>query len=610
VSRESDSVSYVVSPRLWSWLGAQRTIAALLWLSTFGVCGFFLWHALIWFDSPSSTPVERRRMDGNGGHVQIDFGGQWLMGRMIVCGHARELYHRQAQWEVAQASFRVEDEDPVTRSETIVPGPLRNNAKPEDDLKHDADRMMGWFMGYDSREWRKVGGAVVAPLAGQPLCNPLFTAALQHASNDTLTPTVMETVTTPAIGGPLYPPVHAFLYAPLGAIDSPQRAYRVFQVIATAFVFLAGLGVKVLTRGRIWWSVATLALFLYPGTRGGMDLGQNPTITLTIAIWGWVLAARGYNIAGGVVWGLFAFKPVWGLAFFLVPLLTGRWRFCVAMVATGIGLAAATLPFVGLQTWLDWLTVGNDASALYNVNKNWINLSRDLQGIPRRILHNFSLPEAERDTRLAKVLAWSLWGTVLATTIGIYLRFGDRKRATGTTIGFLFFSAYLVCYRFMYYDALLSAVGFAVLFAEPGRFFRTRVFGIAQAVQTPTIGNARELNPPRKTSNPLSSQFVGYINSFPLTILVLLMALENSFSGMELQGTLAFGYYARATTGADGVTNITTPKLVADSGVNYPTETFLILLVWMWCGYRLIRGDERDGHHDSPSPPIPLPEGE
>src|SRR5262249_3902028 len=146
------------------------------------------------------------------------------------------------------------------------------------------------------------------------------------------------------------------------------------------------------------------------------DLGQNPTITLAIAIWGWALAVRGYSVAGGMVWGLFAFKPVWGLAFFLVPLLSGRWRFCMTMIATGLGLVVATLPFTGLQTWFDWLAVGKEASALYNVNQNWIMLSRDLHGIPRRILHDFSAPETDRDTALAKTLAWSLWGAVLGLT--------------------------------------------------------------------------------------------------------------------------------------------------------------------------------------------------
>jgi arabinofuranan 3-O-arabinosyltransferase len=593
VSVESDPGRYIVSPRVWAWLGTRRSHTVLLWLLTLGVGGYLTWHAFFWFDTPSNTPEERSRADGNSGHAQIDFGGQWVMGRMVVKGHARELYHRQRQWEVVRAGFPVENEAPLNRAEAIVPGPLRLFAKPDEDLKHDADRMMGWFMGSDPQEWHVVGGAVVGPLAVDPFGNPFFAAALQDASTKTLTPEVIEKVTSPAIGGPLYPPIHAFLYAPLGLIDRPQQAYRVFQVIAAAFVVLAGLGIKILTRGRIWWSTGTVILFLYPGTRGGLDLGQNPSITLAIAIWGWALASRGYNVAGGAIWGLFAFKPVWGLALFLVPVLTRRWRFCVTMVLTGVGLAAATLPFVGLQTWFDWLAVGKEASALYNVNRNWITLSRDLHGIPRRILHDFTLPEADRDTPLANTLAWSLWGIVLVATAGIYLRYGDRKRSTGVGIGFLFFGAFLTCYRFMYYDVLLSAVGFAALLAEPLRFLRTREFSLALISKTPPIGTARTLNPPPPATNPLGSQLMGYINSFPLTVLALLMLIENSIGGMNLEATLGFGYYARVTTGADGATGLITPRVIADTSSNYPLETYLILALWMWCGLQLIRGEER-----------------
>ena len=156
-------------------------------------------------------------------------------------------------------------------------------------------------------------------------------------------------------------------------------------------VFVAGLGVKVLTRGQdlVVGRDARLAPLLRHAERARPRRRTRPSRS-PIAIWGWALASRGYNTAGGVVWGLFAFKPVWALAFCIVPLLTRRWRFCAAMVVTGVALCAATLPFVGLQTWFDWLSVGKEAAALYNVNQNWINLSRDLQGIPRRILHDFN----------------------------------------------------------------------------------------------------------------------------------------------------------------------------------------------------------------------------
>ena len=39
----------------------------------------------------------------------------------------------------------------------------------------------------------------------------------------------------------------------------------------------------------------------------------------------------------------------------------------------------------------------------------------------------------------------------------------------------------------------------------------------------------------------------------------------------------------------------TTPRLVADTTVNYPWETFLILALWAWCAWRLVRGEDRMG---------------
>jgi hypothetical protein len=577
---------------VWAWLGTRRAVAVLLWVVTISVAAYLITHAWGWFNTPNDLPEERRRADGNGGHAQIDFGGQWVMGRMLVMGHGRELYHRQRQWEVVREGFPVEYEPPLVRAEANVPGPLRTIAKPDETLKHDADALMGWFMGKDPPDWKRVGGAAAAPLAVGPFGNPFVGLVLQQSAADAVTPDVVARVSKPAVGGPLYPPPHAFFYAPIGAFDRPQRAYQVFQAVALVMVFVAGLGVNVLTRGRVWWSVATLVLLLYPGTRSGLDLGQNPTVTLSIAVWGWALASRGYNTAGGAVWGLFAFKPVWALAFLLVPILTRRWRFLGGMVVTGAALCLATVPFVGLQTWLDWLAVGKDAAALYNVNQNWINLSRDLQGVPRRILHDFSRPEAERDTPLTNALAWGLWGTVFATTIVVYLRHADHRRALGVGAAFLFFGAWLTCYRFMYYDALVSAAGCAVLFAEPARFLRTRVFTLSTTPQSLALGTDRGLAVPPVTPMPLGARLVGYVSSFPLTILALLLLVENSLSGMELEATVGFGYYAHVTTGPGGETGRKVPRLIGDTSSGYPWETFLILALWTWCGWRLVRGEE------------------
>jgi hypothetical protein len=376
----ADRSGYLIPRRLWDWAADPWFARGLAWLVTLAVAANQFQTARSYMRNFPDTPEGVRRPgDGPYGHTQIDFGGQWVMGRMIALGHGKQLYHRQVQWDVVRAGFPVADETPAQREDTLTREEYRRFARNGDDIGHDADNMMYWFMGADPPEWKTVGGAVAAPLAGALTGDPFTAAAATRAGGDVVTPALVEKLDAPAVGGPLYPPVHGALYAPLGRLDSPKQAYRVFQGIALGFAFLAGLGLSALTRGRVWWSVATTAVLVFPGCGPALELGQNPTVSLSVAVWGWVLASRGRDAAGGIVWGLFAFKPVWALAFFLVPLLMRRWRFLAAMVGTGIALGAATFPIVGIQAWFDWLAVGREAAALYNVHDSWINLSRDLQ---------------------------------------------------------------------------------------------------------------------------------------------------------------------------------------------------------------------------------------
>src|SRR4029079_9159857 len=104
----------------------------------------------------------------------------------------------------------------------------------------------------------------------------------------------------------------AFLYAPLAVGPSPQPAYFAFQWVSLAATFLAGLGVGVLSRGRVWWPVATTLVLLYPGYRAGLELGQNAILTLAVVVGGWALAARGRDGLGGAVGGVLGLKPGWG----------------------------------------------------------------------------------------------------------------------------------------------------------------------------------------------------------------------------------------------------------------------------------------------------------
>lgn len=499
--------------RVTTLLSAQVR-AALCWLAALA-CGASLAHRAF------HARDDDERGDGNSGHAQIDFGGQWLMGRLLLTGRGHEVYHRQVQWAELRRAFPVRREAP---SQSAWVKPPRDASE-----RHDDENLMFWFMGTDPPAWKHLGGAMCAPLAVPP--NPLAGFAHERAAVAAVSPELVAKLNEPAIGGPLYPPAHALLYAPLGALD-PQPAYRAFQLLSVLFVYAAALGIKALTGGRVWCSVAALALFLYPGTRGALDLGQNATLTLAIVVWGWALAARGYWRAGGAVWGLLAFKPVWGLALFLVPLLMRKWRFCAAMVGTGAVLGALTLPLVGLQSWFDWLKVGGEASALYKTNEAWIDLSRDVQSLPRRALHDFEKPAAERDTARSAGLARGLWLFVLAGTAGVYLWRGDRTRPTGLSAGFAFLGGYLSCFHFMYYDALISAAALAVLFG------------------------AREARR----------------SWFAWACVAVCFAFENALNALKWQ--FAFG----------GVT--------FDTGVRFPWDTFALLALWAWAGAKLLRRGE------------------
>src|SRR5579883_485776 len=528
---------------------------AAAWYLALVLAGDRLWVARHAFDNRPPDQPDRHRPDGNDGHAQIDFGGQWVFARMVTAGYADRLYDRNALWQVVRAAYPRSAASPWVVRESFPKAP---GIPPwtDDDPRYDDEWMMFWFMGSDSPGWDEAGRAVALPFAAN---DPFGAAALQTAAADRLTPGLVAEVNRKRVGGPLYPPVQAFLYAPLALTNSPQQAYFAFQWVYLAFTFLTGLGVSVLSRGRIWWPVATAAVMLYPGYRSGLELGQNPVITLAVLVWGWAFVARGRDGWGGIVWGLLVFKPVWAAAFFLVPLLQRRWRFCGAMVLTATGLAAATLPVVGLHTWLDWLAVGKEGSDLYLVNKNWIGLSRDLFGIPRRALIDFTRPMDERGSPAATLIGWLLWGVVFAVTVSVGATCRDR-RPTGLTAGFLALVAFLCCYRFMYYDVLLSFLGVALLFAEWDEFI-------------PPV------RPPGWRGR--WTRFEDATSSVPVVIFVSLVVLEN---------WLLRAYYQIEVPGLPG------PPRAIGTGVRYPWDTVLVLLLWAWAGRKVVsacRGIER-----------------
>jgi hypothetical protein len=521
----------------------------LLALSFTASCIFFSWIA---FNDP-------KRRDGNSGHTMIDFGGQWLIGRMLVEGHGRDLYNRYVQRAVLQKGYPRADEEPYSHVS-------------------DADQLMSWLMGWDDASTCETVGSFLIPLGStdagglvlslavlEQFWNPDLSyrtaqAIAPLAAGDPIALTVflsrarqvwqsgrLDADFRVPLGGSLYPPLMAFYTYPLGLLPA-QVAYRVSQLVNLVLAFVAGLGVWYLSRGRIWWPMASAVIIAYPGLGASCNLGQNAALTLAILVWGWALIARGRPGWGGVVWGLLALKPVWAAAFFLVPVLTRRWRTCLSMLATGAALAAATLPVVGVQCWRDWQEVGRRGARVYNTDQNWIFLSRDILSIPRRWMLDFS-PGAERNpNELAPTLVGGgLLLLVLLGTAGLVLLRRDQARATeGPAAAFVLLGAWMSCFHFMYYDVLLTALPVLLLFTDARQYLEPHFLAVG---------------PPRAPAPLLKAGYrrLWVVNRMVPTLALLLFVPEYGF-----------------------------PLFGLERHFGPPWETFILFVLWLWCARALV----------------------
>ncbi len=538
--------------RILHFLLRPQTRWAICWLIAFGTTGVVIEEALRCFN-------DRERADGNWGHASIDFGGQWVMGRMIVEGSGRQLYNRNYLRPIVEGNY-----------------PDGVESKKSDHT--DAVNLLSWLSGEDDPEAPNVVASLLTPLAG----NDVYGAAsLLAASQDLWSEERIDPVVAPHLGGALYPPIHAVLFAPLATLR-PPIAYRVLQAIVLALVFFDGWVVHRMTDRRVWWPVALVFIMIFPGFTGTINLGQNAVFSLTALLVGWWQLGRGRPVLAGICWGMLAFKPVWAASFFLVPLLTQRWRMAASMAVAGLAQIAVTLPLVGWQSWLNWLQIGQAASRDYTVQENWIFLSRDLLGIPRRWLLTFEslIARKPEEQLLPTLLGWSLWTAVLVFTLFVVWRRRRQMNAlAGPPAAFVMTGVFFTCYHFMYYDFLLAALPVLLLFTEPRRYFQMVFWrrprwlarltgdGSAEPDDTPMRSEMRryyqprldELTPPPMPLLPAGQRPRWVLAPLPPLLLLLMLILPPI--GCFIDPTNHFP----------------------------PGETFTLLLLWVWSGYRVLK---------------------
>jgi hypothetical protein len=254
------------------------------------------------------------------------------------------------------------------------------------------------------------------------------------------------------------------------------------------------------------------------------------------------------------------------------------------MLATGLVLAGLTLPFVGFRPWSDWLVVGGEAAGLYKVDSNWIFLSRDLLGIPRRWLVDFQQPYYERDNLAASLVGWALVvGCLLSTVSVAMLRPRQARAATGTAAGFLLLGAWLSCFHFMYYDVLLTALPMFVLLAEPRRFLDPILVAIVPLARSPADLTAY-YDPWLVERAPLAPVLepglrnIWVLNRAVPSALALLVAIEHGFPQLGIGASVTSTWWTSQL-------KITTS--LYEEG--QPWDTLCILSLWFWCGIVWLR---------------------
>ena len=90
------------------------------------------------------------------------------------------------------------------------------------------------------------------------------------------------------IEGPLYPPTDGLLMMPFAMLE-PRAAHSVLTLIYIQLVFLSGLLIRDITRGRVQMGEAALICLVFPNFYAGIVLGQNCSLTLAMVTGGWAL---------------------------------------------------------------------------------------------------------------------------------------------------------------------------------------------------------------------------------------------------------------------------------------------------------------------------------
>jgi hypothetical protein len=136
----------------------------------------------------------------------------------------------------------------------------------------------------------------------------------------------------------------------------------------------------------------------------------------------------------------------------------------------------------------------------------------------------------------------------------------------------------------MYYDSLISAFPLCVLLAEPRRLLTPKpVNGPAD----PALAGGEWQRSPAATRLAHGGRSVWLAASFVLTIVALMLLVDNVLQPLKIEANVVVGYLADTKTLPEGVSP-TRPRMVIGTSDRYPWDTVGILLLWLWCGVQVL----------------------
>jgi len=176
-----------------------------------------------------------------------------------------------------------------------------------------------------------------------------------------------------------YPPYVLYVAAAM-ALVPPAVAWWTNAAVQTGALWVA---IRQLPTAPL--VVATTVLVASAPFCDAIGAGQFSGVLLAVITVGSVLWSKGHDFVGGLVLGLLAAKPNWGLPFGLFALAIGQWRAAGGMLVTTALLVVASLP-LGVDLWGAFveMSLRNDQFVAMYDNRLQITLWGTLEGaLPR-----------------------------------------------------------------------------------------------------------------------------------------------------------------------------------------------------------------------------------